>query len=119
MADFPEHERNFPFDVRYDVLIDSEDVITRVHFRDDLTEEQRQEFTKDIEKWADKGIDHGYNGGVMHYLDEEIDWNEQERWVEFAFDLGSAEHEAIEELFDKLTKYPVTIVYVGSGYEDW
>jgi hypothetical protein len=79
-----------------------------------------------IKGWAEEGIEKGFGEGKMHYLDDETDesggggfeWNEDEHWVEFFVDMGSANDEALEALYSKFSSFnQIKEVKIGSGYE--
>ena len=108
----------FPFEVKLDARIDPSDVIFRIVYKELPSSEEQLKLKKAVEQWADKGIEEGYGEGVMHYLDEEFNWNEKGRWVEFAADLGSESNKATMVLFEELPLADsIKEIKVGSGYE--
>lgn len=125
MNDKETGERQYPFEVKYDDEIDPSSVTFRVLFDDKLPEDRGALETK-VKNWASKGINEGFNGKYIHYLDDEPDeegeggfeWDEREKYVEFFVDMGKAEDEALRELYSSLSEQEgIKEIKIGSGYE--
>ena len=117
-------QKSYLFEVSLDERIDADSVTFRVLFKEKLPD--KVAFEKVVKGWAEEGIEKGFGEGKMHYLDDETDesggggfeWNEDEHWVEFFVDMGSANDEALEALYSKFSSFnQIKEVKIGSGYE--
>lgn len=124
MGDEELSRRQYPFDIKYDDEIDPSSVTMQLQFSE--TPDDKARIESKVKEWARKGIEVGYAGKFIHYIDDEPDeegeggfeWNDEDNYLEFFVDMGGAEDEALSELFSSLSDDENLIeIRIGSGYE--
>lgn len=123
MGEKDKQGEKYPFEVKFDERIDWDSLSIRLQFSGSPSEEDKRRLQELMGEWADKGVEEGYGkDGVMHYLADEIEWNDEGHWGDFFVDMGSDDGlTALDELFSKLSSSGLGIkgIKLGSGYSDW
>ena len=120
MGESAERGNQYPFKIKYDEDFDWTGLTIDVELKDPASSEQKQELEDVMIGWANEGIDKGYKEGLMHDWDEEEnEWDMGDKRFRFWVDMGSSGENALDVLFEKLTKMKqIEKVRLGSRYYD-
>lgn len=112
-----EREQTIPFKISFDKEIDWTSLTIRLQFKENLLKNDRKKIENTLGNWSEKEIEKGN----MQYLDDEAEWNEEKKWVEFWADFGGYDEKiALDNLFNKLSEFKsIEEVKLGSGYAEW